>query len=183
MKVQILKVNLEVYSSVLVKFGRTTKRPYLISVEVPRNLKIKLVPSSVPNSLSVTLGAKASPLTLSTMQYDSIRINVGNISGRNTRLSTFVLSLPTLATPVVILLHQGVAGLPLKRRDYQQDPIVMNKGSKYRHRLKAFWSKRSDRPRGQYSRHQRLKTLTDLHVDAKVRRAFALKQTSAKFLA
>jgi hypothetical protein len=43
--------------------------------------------------------------------------------------------------------------------------------------------KRSDLPRGKYSRDYRFKALTDLYVDAKISRAYNLKHHSMKFLA
>ena len=71
----------------------------------------------------------------------------------------------------------------VNRNNFQQDPLMMKKGNKYRYSIKSFWTKRSDLPRGKYSRDHKFKALTGLYVDAKLKRSYNSKFISMKFLA
>ena len=52
---------------------------------------------------------------------------------------------------------------------------MMKKGNKYRYSIKSSWTKRSDFPRGKYSRDHKFKALTGLYVDAKLKRSYNSK--------
>jgi ribosomal protein S4 len=170
-----IKVNSEVYSSIVLKFGSTKMRPYKYSVKLEKGLKINIKPSVANNS--VTISINNANVVISTKQYDHLAIILGN--NDNKRYLSHSLNMNNVVT---LVIHKSFSGNKVSRTNYQQDPIIMKKG-KYRYRSKAFWMKRTDLPRGKYSRDQRFKALTDLHVDAKVNRSYNFKHHSMKFLA
>jgi ribosomal protein S4 len=169
-----IKVNSEVYSSVVLKFGSTTMRPYKYAVKLEKVLNINIKPN-VANNI-VMISVNSINVVVSTVQYDHLVIMFGN-----TNKHPFSRNL-NMNNTLTMSIHKSFAGNKVSRTNYQQDPITMKKG-KYRHRSKAFWMKRSDLPRGKYSRDHRFKALTDLYVDAKVRRSYNFKHHRMKFLA
>lgn len=167
-----INCNLEIYSTMMVKFSSTTMHPYKYNLKVQSRLTVSINYDNINQVVKVTIGKTF--FEVSTLQYDHLILVLSNKNGRQ-----FVTRLNKDNGFKIIFYYPR--NKTLATSDYQQDPTTMEKG-KYRNRSKTFSLKRSDLPRGKYTRDIRLKTLVDTQVNAKVSRSYNLKHTSLRFL-
>lgn len=165
--------NLEVYSKLVVKFGSTTMFPYKYDVKIQSRLTISVSYDNVNKVVKVVAGKNV--FEVSIRQYDHLILNLSAKGNRQ-----FVTRLNKGTGWNIICYYPRIK--TVTRDNYQQDPTITEK-SKYRNRSKSFSSKRSDLPRGKYTRDAHLKTLVDTRVDAKVSRSYNFKHISLRFLA
>jgi hypothetical protein len=126
----LMKVNSEVYSNIVVKFGSTTKRPYKYFVKTEKGLQISIKPNVTNNS--VVLVVNNNNVAISTIKYDHLVITIGNSMKRQ-----LICDL-SMKDNLEVVVYKGLINTKkVLRNNYQQDPTTMKKG-KYRHRSKAF---------------------------------------------